>query len=275
MAEFRFMITGMFGAVGPSLYYAFTSASAQRKGLYLSAVSGSPPISLEPRSGSPDYLLEGDIWYEQSGSAGDGNLFVAEKDAEGTASAHRFVTAREGETVQQIINRFGTSDAPTDLRVGANAVVVNGHFVTINSESLSGSLIWNASWSGGLAMLDANTIVISGSDKNFLVPSGSASIERGDFVVQSGSIEVYSGNMVIKGDSASFDISGSSISASLQGNPIMSILTGSINSGSLSPVPIDGTLYVNTSSLEKSLRASGTYFDLDFTAPSVVDGGSY
>ena len=270
-------IAGFGGSEGPEFFFAYTSASAQRKGLYLAAPSGSPHMSWVPRSGSPDFLLEGDIWFEESGSAGDGNLFVAEKSTVGgVVVAHRIVTSRDNEiSVEQIVSRFTSSDAPSDLRVGANAIVLDNFFVTVNTAGLSGSLVRNATWGGGLFMPDADTVAVYGTNKNFLVPSGSVLVERGNFTLVSGSIEVTSGNIILQGDSASFNITGLSISASLQGNPIASVLTGSVNSGSLSPVPIDGTVYVNTSSLDVSIRASGTFFDLDVDAPDIVDGGFF
>ena len=45
----------------------------------------------------------------------------------------------------------------------------------------------------------------------------------------------------------------------------------------LSPVPIDGTIYVNTGSAAPavSIRASGTFFDLDVEEPATVDGGFF
>ena len=53
------------------------------------------------------------------------------------------------------------------------------------------------------------------------------------------------------------------------------MLTGSVSSQSLSPIPIDGTIYVNTASLDVSIRASGTFFDLDVDVPDEVDGGFF
>ncbi len=275
--SFQFALAGFGGAVGPELFYAFTSASAQRKGLFVSAISGSPPLSLGPRSGSPDFLLEGDIWYQESGSTGDGNLFIAEKSvAEGIIFAQRFVTSRENETtVEQVVSRFTSSDAPNFLRVGANAVVIDNFYVTVNTASLSGSLVRNASWTGGIFMPDVDTVAVFG-EKDFLVPSGSTIVERGNFTIQSGSITINSGNILLQGDSSSFNISGSSISASIQGFPIVSVLTGSISSESLSPVPGDGTVYINTASGDISIFASGGVgFLMDIKVPAVIDGGTY
>lgn len=272
-----FAIAGFGGSEGPEFFYAETSASAQRKGVFLSANSGSPHMSLEPRSGSPDFLLEGDFWFEESGSTGDGNLYVAERStAAGLIVIHRIITSRDDETtIDQIVTRFGTSDAPTDLRIGANAIVIDNFYVTINSASNSGALVRNDDWGGGLHMSDIDTVAVFGTDKNFLVPSGSVLVEVGSFTILSGSLQVASGNIILHGDSSSFNISGSSISASLQGNPIASVLTGSIGSESISPVPMDGTIYVNTASLDVSIRASGTFFNLDVDVPDEVDGGFF
>ena len=277
IAILSFAIAGFGGAEGPEFHYAITSASAQRKGLFLSAPSGSPHISLVPRSGSPDFLLEGDLWFQESGSAGDGNMFVAEKSvADGVVVAQRFVISRENEvSIDQIVARFTSSDAPTSLRIGANAVVIDNFFVTVNTAALSGSLVRNASWGGGLFMPDSETVAVFGTNKDFLVPSGSVVVEKGNFSILSGSIQVFSGNIILKGDTSQFNISGSSVSASLQGNPIMSIRTGSVSSESLTPVPIDGTLYVNTASLDVSVRASGTFFELDVDVIDVIDGGFF
>jgi len=273
-ASLEFAIAGFGGPVGPVFYYAVTSASAARRGLFLQGVSGSPQLSLQPRSGSPAFLLPGDLWYQQSGSTGDPNLFIAEQWPGEDPAAHRFVLAREGETVVQAVTRFATGDAPADLFAGANAVVVNGFFITANTAAVSGALVRNATWDGGFFMPDASTVAVSGT-VDLLVPSGSLTVERGDLSVLSGSIYVYSGSVTLAGETASFDISGSSVTASLLGNPIMSVKTGSVSSASLSPIPIDGTLYVNTSSLDISVRASGQFYDLTFTAPDLVDGGTY
>ena len=274
-----FAIAGFGGAVGPEFFYAQTSASAARKGVYMQAISGSPHMSLEPRSGSPDFILEGDLWFEESGSTGDGNLFVAERStAGGVIVIHRVVTSRDDEvSIDQIVSRFTSSDAPTDLRIGANAVVIDNFFVTVNSASLSGTLVRNATWGGGLFMPDVDTVAVFGTDKDFSVPSGSILVERGNLTVLSGSAQITSGNIILHGDFSSFNISGSSISASLRGQPIASVLTGSISSESLSPVPIDGTIYVNTGSAAPavSIRASGTFFDLDVDEPATVDGGFF
>jgi len=275
MADLHIAITGFGGPVGPAFYFAETSASAQRQGVFLQAVSGSPQISLQPRSGSPDFLFPGDIWYAESGSTGDPNLFIAEQwVGEVSASAQRFVLSREGETIVQVASRFTTSDAPTDLVIGANAVVVNGFFVTVNTAEVSGALIKNATWDGGFFMPDADTIAVSGS-VGLLVPSGALTIERGDLSILTGSVNVYSGSVTLYGPTASFDISGSNVTASLLGNAIMSVKTGSIDSASLSPIPIDGTLYVNTASSAVSVRAGGATYELDVDAPILVDGGTY
>lgn len=273
----QFAIAGFGGPVGPAFHYAFTTASAQRKGVYISATSGSPHVSLDPRTGAPDFFLEGDFWFQQSGSAGDGNLFVAERSrATDVVFAHRIVTSRENDTsVEQIIARFTSSDAPTDVRVGANAVVLDDFVVTVNTAGFSGSLIRNATWNGGFFMPDAATIAVSGTAMDFLVPSGAVIVETQNFSVLSGSINVFSGSIILRGDSSQFIVSGSSVTASLLGNPIASVKTGSVSSESLSPVPIDGTIYVNTASLDVSIRASGTFFDLDIDSPDLVDGGIY
>ena len=272
-----FAIAGFGGSAGPEFFYAATSASAQRKGLFMSAISGSPHMALVPRSGSPDFLLVGDVWFEESGSTGDGNFFVAEQSTVGgVIVTHRIVTSREDEiSIEQIVSRFTSSDAPSDLRIGANAIVLDNFYVTINSAGVSGALVRNDTFGGGLFMSDADTVAVFGVDKDFLVPSGSVIVERGNFTLLSGSLQVTSGNIILQGDSSSFNISGSSISASLQGNPIASVLTGSVESGSLSPTPIDGTIYVNTASGDISVRASESFFDLDVDAPDAVDGGFF
>jgi len=267
-------IAGFGGDVGPAYYFAETSASDQRRGVFLQGISGSPQLSLQPRSGSPDFLLPGDIWYAESGSSGDPNLFIAEQWPGEDPAAHRFVLAREGETVVQVVSRFATSDVPTDLVVGANAVVLNGFFITANTTAVSGALIRNATWDGGFFMPNSDTIAVSGS-VDLLVPSGALTIERGDLSVLSGSVNVYSGNLTIYGETASFDISGSNVTASLLANSIVSVKTGSVDSASLSPIPIDGTIYVNTSSADVSIRAGGATYELDVVAPALVDGGTY
>lgn len=277
--SFRYTITNFDGSIGPKFYFAYTSASSARQGLYLSGVSGSPQLSLEPRSGSPSFLLPGDIWYE-SASAANGNLFIAEKSlAQGVVVAHRFLVAREDEvTIDQVVARFTSSDVPTDLVVGMNAVVIDNFFVTVNSIAVSGALVRNDTWGGGLFMPNSGTVAISGSFMNFLVPSGNMTVTKGNVVVTSGTVLISSGNLFLRGAGAAstiFSISGSRVTASLQGNPIVSVLTGSILSSSLSPVPLDGTFYVNTASKAISVRASGTYFDLSVDAPSLVDGGTY
>lgn len=276
-ASLEFAIAGFGGPVGPAIHYAFTTASAQRKGVYISAISGSPHISLDPRIGEPDFFLEGDFWMQQSGSAGDGNLFVAERSrATDVVFAHRIVTSREDDTsVEQIIARFTSSDAPSDVRVGANAVVLDDFVVTVNTAGQSGSLIRNATWNGGFFMPDLATVAVSGTAMDFLIPSGSVIVETKNFSVLSGSVSVFSGSIILRGDTSQFIVSGSSVSASLLGNPIASVKTGSVSSESLSPVPIDGTIYVNTSSLNVSIRASGTFFDFDVDTPDLIDGGIY
>lgn len=277
--SFRYVITNFDGSIGPKFYYAYTSASSARQGLYLSGVSGSPQLSLEPRSGSPSFLLPGDIWYE-SASAANGNMFIAEKSlAQGIVVAHRFLVAREDEiTVDQVISRFTSSDRPTDLVVGLNAVVIDNFYVTVNSASLSGSLIRNATWNGGFFMPFTGTVAVSGSPMNFLVPSGSLIINSGSATIQSGTLSVFTGSILVRGAGSqlsSFIVSGTNVTASIQGNPIVSVLTGSVASQSLSPIPLDGTFYINTASRLISVRASGTYFDLDVDAPLLVDGGTY
>ena len=273
-ANLQIAIAGFGGAIGPEFFFDETSASGQRRGLFLQGVSGSPQLSLQPRSGSPDFLLPGDLWYQESGSTGDPNLFIAEQWPGEAAAAHRFVLAKEGETVVQVISRFATSNAPTDLVVGANAVVVNGFFITANTAAVSGALIRNATWDGGFFMPDPNTVAVSGT-VDLLIPSGALTIERGDLSILSGSANIYSGNVTLFGETASFDISGSNVTASLLGNSIVSVQTGSVDSASLSPIPIDGTMYVNTSSLDVSIRAGGETYELDIAAPDLVDGGTY
>lgn len=262
--------------MGPEFLHALTSASHAREGLFLSAVSGSPHISLEPRSGGPDFLLEGDLWYE-TGSSANSNLFLGERSAvSNTIVVHRFVTTRNDQTtIDQVVLRFAGSDAPTDVVLGANAVVIDNFFVTVNANGVSGSLIRNATWNGGFFMPNSASVAVSGTNMTFTVPSGAFIVESGSITVASGTLSVFSGNIFLTGPNVQFSISGSNVTASLRGNPIVSVQTGSVNSASLSPVPLNGTIYVNTASREVSVRAGGSYFELDVDAPDLVDGGSY
>jgi hypothetical protein len=272
-----FAIAGFGGSPGPQFHWAQTSASAARRGLFLSSISGSPPLSFVAQPSNPSTLVEGDVWYRESGSSGDGNLFIAEKTLlAGVVVSKRFVTAREGETtIAQVVSRFATPDAPSDLIVGLNGVVIDNFFVTVNTSSVSGALVRNETWGGGLYMPDPNTVAVSGSDKDFFVPSGSFIVEVGSVTLNTGSLTVNSGSISLIGDSVEFSISGSNVTASLRGNPIMSLKTGSVDSASLASELIEGTMYVNTSSRDVSVKASGTLFDLDVDAPDLIDGGSY
>ena len=276
----RVTLTAFGPYVGPRLFYAQTSASTARYGVFVQASSGSPQISMLPRDGTPTLLLAGDLWFQSSGSSGNSNLFVAEQAlADSIVYAHRVITSRENEnTVEQIISRYTGSDAPSDVFVGANAVVIDNFYVVVNSEAVSGALVRNATWDGGFYMPDESTVAVSGTDIDFLVPSGAVIVERGNFTLLSGSLTVYSGSILLEGETASFVISASHVSATLLGNPIVSLRTGSVASSSLGPPVIDGMMYINTGSIpnaEISIRASGEFYDLDVDAPELIDGGAY
>ncbi len=262
-------VTNGYDSLGPQFMYAFTSASVAREGLYMSAISGSPPISLEPGEGPPTVLLEGDIWYEASGTTSDGNLYIADtRISDGAVIINRFMTVRDDEPdIASVVSRWSTANAPVDIYIGANAVITDEGFVTVNTTGSSGALIYNETWGGGFYMPDSSTISLYGS-QNLLIPTGTIQID-------SGTLYVYSGSILMNGPGSVFDISGSNITATILGNPIVSVLTGSVATSSLSPLPIDGTFYVNTGSDSVALKADGTFYSFGGGLPEVVDGGTY
>jgi len=272
----QFGLFGLLGEDGPVFHYALTTASAERQGLYLTPETGSPHFSMEPVSGSPSTVFAGDLWFESSGSSGDGNLHLGETDLEsGLVIIKRVVTAREGETIVQAINRYTSSDAPSDTFIAASAVISDDFFLTANSPNYSGSLVRNAEWDAGVYMPDQDTVAVYGSDKDFLVPSGSLTLERGNELIQSGSLTIYTGSISLQGDFSQFIISGSSVTASLLNNPMVSVLSGSVETSSLSPTPIDGTMYVKTDTEQVYIKAGGLFYPIEGDVPDTIDGGTY
>lgn len=285
------------------LYYGLTTANTtQRQGLYISAISGSPPLSFEPIAQTPIEIFEGDIWM-YTGSVDSFNnywassLYIGERDISGSTHAARVATTRVGESSSlQLFNRLATGDRPTGSVLAVNSVVVDEWLYTYNSPSASGAGWVNLSWGGGLYMPDSGTVAVYGAGKDFLVPSGNLYINRdiyatgsvylasGNVYLESGALRINTGSLqlydtnayvYLSGVSASLLISGTQASAYLRGSPVMNIITGSTLPTALSPQPRDATLYVKTNESRVFVRISGSWIEFSGDAPAVMDGGSY
>jgi hypothetical protein len=286
-----------------TLNYATTATTQSRTGVYISASSGTPPLSMEPSLVEPLQYLPGDVWFRSGTFAGEPNFMFADTDGTTSGSVYvaRILAARDGETSQSVITRFGTADRPSSSVLAVNTVITDNWLTTLNSATTLGAGWRNETWGGGMFMPNSGTVSVwsaSGSAHNFLIPSGSLTvrntitIQSGSLVITTGSIQLNSGSIyltsgsivlndpsgsfVLSGSNAQLIISGSGAASLLRGFPIINVMTGSLNSGTLSGIQ-NGTLYINTSSLptQISLRVQNSWFDFAVIAPNLVDGGTY
>ncbi len=279
-------------------YIDSSSYTGMRAGLAINAFTGSPQISLQPVTTNPTNIFPGDIWFVSSSIDGNSHLYAGDYSPYTASISSRIVTIRLNETTQSVINRFTSSDAPSSGTLAVNTIVADNWFITANSPTYSGSGIRNDTWGGGFYMPDSGTVAIYGT-KNFLVPSGTTIISRslfiqsggllvnnGTVVINSGTISISTGSLLVNSPSGTFIVSGSSAQllltgsnadARLRGVPITAVMINSINSGSISPIPRDGTIYINSGTIPEqiSIRINGTWLNFSVVTPTFIDNGTY
>lgn len=148
-----------------------TSGSAIRTGGIINAATGSPHLSMEPVATDPNLILPGDMWVRASGS--NGNFYIADKSIlDNSVYISRIVSTRVSESLNSTIARFITAEAPVSSTLALNSFVANNWFVTVNTTGSTGTGWRNETWDGGIYMVDASAVVIYGTSKNLLIPSG-------------------------------------------------------------------------------------------------------
>jgi hypothetical protein len=238
------------------------------------------------------------MWFVSSSVDGNSHLNVGDYSPYTASITSRVVTLRLNETTQSVITRFTSSDRPSGSVLAANSVIADNWFITANSPDYSGSGIKNVTWGGGIYMPDSGTVAIYGA-KNFLVPSGNVTVSQsmtiqsggllvnnGTVVINSGTLTIFTGSLLlnspsgtftVSGTKATLNITGSSADARLRGVPITTVMIGSVDSGSVSPVPRDGTIYINSGSVPEtiSIRINSTWLNFSVVTPTSVDNGTY
>lgn len=282
------------------LNYGTTSAtSSNRVGLFVPAVSGSPPVSFEPIAQQPVEIFEGDVWFYTGSVARSGasSFYLGEKTVSGSVLIAKVLTTRASESASaQLFSRLSAGDRPTGSVLAVNSVVVDEWFYTYNSSDVSGAGWQNLSWGGGIYMPDSSSVAVYGSGKDFRIPSGNFIVSKdiiatGSVYMMSGSISLITGSISIitgsvslsdpsgtvnlTGDAAALIISGSQARAFLRGWPIVNVASGTIAPTSLVPQPSNGTLYVKQNTAQAFIRISGSWIEFAGNAPAVVDGGTY
>jgi len=262
-------------------YYQFefgVSESLQRrKGLFITSES-SPHLSIEPFNFQTNLKLPGDIYLIPSGLSIDPGLRIIEVGATGNQYTGSFWTARLTQSIDELISRVTASNAVYAL----TGLITDRGYVTPLSGGIA-PLVRNWDWDGGLYMADSTSVAIYGTNKNFLIPSGSLIIRDGSEIL-SGSVNVESGSIYIRGPAVRFDMLGESASAFVQGQPFVHLTQStspivSVESGS--PFLPDGTMVLvpdpATSSLlqEMHIRAKGNWYTLVTQSFDVMDGGFY
>ena len=290
-----------FGILSASITYDYIESSSytgMRQGLAINAFTGSPQLSFQPVSTNPTNVFPGDVWFLSSSVDGNSHLNVGDYSVFTASITSRVVTMRQNETTQSVITRFTSSDRPSGSVLAVNSVVTDNWFITANSPDYSGSGIKNVTWGGGIHMSNSGTVAIWGQ-KNFLVPSGtvtisqSMTIQSGGLIVNNGTVVVNSGTFIIgtgslllnspsgtftvSGANALLNLTGSNADARLRGVPITAVMIGTTASGSLSPVPRNGTIYINSGSTPEqiSIRLNNTWLNFSVVTPDVVDNGEY
>ncbi len=290
----------IFGLGSGSFHFAHISgygdpleASGSRRGLLITSLSAqpnetvaeSPHISIEPLNFESDDKFIGDIYVVPAGISIHPGMRIIDTDSSGQYTGS-FLTARVTESILELANRFTSSDAPIKRFLGLK-VLVSNELVTVNSASLSGSLVRNEDWGGGLFLPSSTDVAVFGPAMDFLVPSGSYTIQNNPLSVLSGSLNVTSGSIYIRGNSGRLVISGISSSAFLtKGHgrqhfahltrsvgSIVNISTGfpGLNEGTVMLVPSGSTSEL----LELHVRVSGSWFDLLESIDNIFDGGTY
>lgn len=285
----------VFGLDG-DFHFAFTEGysdprqvSGTRKGLLITSLSAqpsesvaeSPHMSLDPSSFQSDIKIQGDLYYVLAGVPVKAGLKIIDVGAFGQLYTGSFLSVRPTESLNQLINRFTSSDVPTGSWLGLNAVITNEGFITVNTPSQSGSLIRNATWGAGFFMSDSGTIAVFGDNKDFLIPSGNITSLNG-LEILSGSLNVFSGSILIQGDGVRLEISGLSASAHIIGQLWSSVTVSNVPIDKVvgSPGLPDGVLYLtpsaSTSELEEAhIRVSGTWVPIISQSFDIIDGGFF
>ncbi|KKN02870.1 hypothetical protein LCGC14_1113410 [marine sediment metagenome] len=293
-----FVITDqLFFALGDGdFHFAFVEGyadprqvSGSRKGLLIESLSAqpnetvaeSPHMSLEPTSFQSDIKLQGDLYYVLAGVPVKAGLKIIDVGAFGQLYTGSFLSVRPTESLNQLINRFTSSDIPTSSLLGLNALVVDNTFITVNTPSHSGSLIRNATWGGGFFMPDSDTVAVFGEDKDFLVANGSVTSLTG-LEILSGTLNVFSGSIYIRGDVVRLEISGLSASAHIIGQRWAAVTVSNVPIDKIAGTPglPDGVLYLtpsaSTSDLEEAhIRVSGTWVPIISHSFDTLDGGFF
>lgn len=290
-----------FGILSASLMFDYIESSSytgMRRGLAINAFTGSPQLSFQPVTTDPTNIFPGDVWFLSSSADGNSHLKVGDYSPFTASVMSRVVTIRQNETTQSVIARFTSSDRPSGSVLAVNSVVADNWFITANSPDYSGSGIKNATWGGGVYMPNSGTVAVWGQ-KNFLVPSGTVTISQsmtiqsggllvnnGTVVINSGTLTIGTGSVLINSPSGTFTVSGtyaqlnltgSNADARLRGVPITAVMINSINSGTISPVPRDGTIYINSGTVPEqiSIRVNSTWLNFSVVTPDTVDNGVY
>jgi len=254
--------------------YAWPSPG-QRKGLYITSES-SPHISIEPLNFKSDLKLPGDIYLLPSGLGLDPGLRLIDVDSAGDTYTGSFMTARVTESISTLAARVTESNAIFAL----SGLITDRGYATAVSGGI-GPLVRNWDWDGGFYMVSSDNVSVYGTDKDFLLPSGSLVVRDGSELL-SGSLNVESGSIYIGGPVVRFEILGESSSAFLQGQAFVHLTQSSapiVNIGTGEPFLADGTMVLvpDSGSLlqEMHIRADGNWYTLVSQSFDVIDGGIY
>jgi len=259
-------------------FYQFELAwpsPGQRKGSFITSES-SPHLSIEPLNFQTDLKLPGDIYLVPRGLGLDPGLRIIDVDVTGSTYTGSFMTARLTESIDTLAARVTESQAIFAL----SGLITDRGYVTTVSGGV-GPLIRNWDWDGGFYMASSASVSVYGTDKDFLLPSGSLIIRDASDIL-SGSLNVESGSIYIRGPVVRFEILGESGSAFLQGQPFVHLTQSSspiVNVTTGEPFVADGTMILvpDSGSLlqEMHIRADGNWYTLVSQSFDILDGGSY
>lgn len=297
---FEFINSFRFGITSASFGYGLTDTGSVRYGLIINKQTGSiieaGQLTLTPYNPPSGSVYYGDVWFNPTSSNGteQGIRFINVLPDGSTKNVGILgaINSSDFSSSFQLPVRFEGNRAVSSSYLDVNSIVVRDWLLT------SGNTGWrNAVWDGGLAV-DTSSVYVHGLSKNFRVPSGSVSASMGLFsfdsvrvntgsvfllagdifskgmFVRAGNVTLNSGSLGIYGDNARFALSGSFVSASLRGYPIVTILAGTTDHLSLSNSEApDGTVYLYTNSNLSYLKANGRWYG--FGNSNAIDGGTY
>jgi len=270
---------GMLIGLGDiEFYYQFDyswPSPGQRKGLYITSESSSH-LSIEPLNFKSDLKLPGDIYLLPNNLGIDPGLRLIDVDVTGSAYTGSFMTARISESIETLVSRVTESNAIFAL----SGLITDRGYATAVTGGV-GPLVRNWDWDGGFYMVSSDDVSVYGTDKDFLLPSGSL-VVRDASDIFSGSLNVESGSIYIRGPVVRFEVLGESSSAYLQGQAFVHLTQSSapiVNVGTGEPFLADGTMVLVPDSgstlQEMHVRADGNWYTLVSQSFDVIDAGTY